>query len=432
MMEELKNRIDSSSQTSSSYQKDLSDAKISLKVLEDEKCHLLTRIASKEREIDDLNEIIRKQKASFETDSNDLRAERNAVVSKYQHEVDTLSLAKHNLEREMASLRTCLESTQRDYDTLQSVLSDKAALQLQYESQINALKVRCDELLAQCEAKTREIDQCRLLLAEKDRELSLASTKLREGEKLRRKLHNTVQELKGNIRVFCRVRPLLASEAASSRALEHIQISATENEQEEIKLIQGGENATGGSLSKTYPFTFDKVFGGSSTQEDVFDEISQLVQSALDGYRVCIFAYGQTGSGKTFTMEGNPSEPHKAGMIPRAVQQVFETTEELREKGWAFEFAVSFLEIYNETIRDLLASKQSNDGKYDIKHVDGRTHVTDLTVQQVDTALVIFSLLKRAAQNRAVAETQCNERSSRSHRYCHASRRSAPLTLGCV
>ena len=79
---------------------------------------------------------------------------------------------------------------------------------------------------------------------------------------------------------------------------------------------------------------FDKVFTPSSSQGDVFGEISQLIQSALDGYNVCIFAYGQTGSGKTFTMEGNPGDHEAKGMIPRALEQVFRTSQDLREKGW--------------------------------------------------------------------------------------------------
>jgi len=78
------------------------------------------------------------------------------------------------------------------------------------------------------------------------------------------------------------------------------------------------------------------VFGPEASQPAVFDEISQLVQSALDGYRVCIFAYGQTGSGKTYTMEGPPASidnEEQRGMIPRAVHQIFASAKELEEKG---------------------------------------------------------------------------------------------------
>ena len=76
------------------------------------------------------------------------------------------------------------------------------------------------------------------------------------------------------------------------------------------------------------------MFKPSSTQEDVFGEISQLIQSALDGYNVCIFAYGQTGSGKTYTMQGDLADPKKQGIIPRALEQVFRTLQDLEEKSW--------------------------------------------------------------------------------------------------
>ena len=73
-------------------------------------------------------------------------------------------------------------------------------------------------------------------------------------------------------------------------------------------------------------------------QEEVFDEISQLVQSALDGYKVCIFAYGQTGSGKTHTMLGTPEE---RGMIPRAMDQIFASSAAMEAQGWSFDMRVS-------------------------------------------------------------------------------------------
>ena len=97
-----------------------------------------------------------------------------------------------------------------------------------------------------------------------------------------------------------------------------------------------------------HEFAFDRVFTPSATQEDVFGEISQLIQSALDGYNVCIFAYGQTGSGKTYTMEGNAADDSTQGMIPRALHQVFRTSQDLREKGWQVSnYYVPWMGIYH-------------------------------------------------------------------------------------
>ncbi len=241
-----------------------------------------------------------------------------------------------------------------------------------------------------CADRSVQIGSVEAQLAEAREQLVVANGKLQAGEALRRKLHNTVQELKGNIRVFCRVRPLSAAEAAAApnreSPMEHITIVSSEggDSLEEIRLVQQVESSSG-SVAKPSVFSFDKVFPGEASQGAVFDEISQLVQSALDGYRVCIFAYGQTGSGKTFTMEGDASDPIRKGMIPRAVEQIFDSTKLLGERGWAFSFEASYLEIYNETIRDLLAVKGPAAGaggepKYDIKHVDGSTHVTDQVV----------------------------------------------------
>lgn len=77
-------------------------------------------------------------------------------------------------------------------------------------------------------------------------------------------------------------------------------------------------------------------------QAEVFGDISQLVQSALDGYRVCIFAYGQTGSGKTHTMLGSPAD---RGMIPRAMDQLFASAAAMKEQGWTFEMQVSLSDL---------------------------------------------------------------------------------------
>jgi len=155
------------------------------------------------------------------------------------------------------------------------------------------------------------------------------------------------------------------------------------------------------------------VFVPGTVNNVIFEEISQLVQSALDGYNVCIFAYGQTGSGKTYTM----SSP-KDGMIPQAVHQIYSVAESLRKKGWTYSMEGSFLEIYNENINDLLGKPEEMDKKkHEIKHDTqrGKTTVTDLTTVNLDSSATVAHLLDRASGNRSVATTKANERSSRSH-----------------
>ena len=94
---------------------------------------------------------------------------------------------------------------------------------------------------------------------------------------------------------------------------------------------------------------FFRVFGPSSSQGEIYDEISQLVQSALDGYNVCVFAYGQTGSGKTYTMEGGPGieeDMEQCGVIPRTIRQIFEMKKQLVEKSWKYKLHVSRLTLH--------------------------------------------------------------------------------------
>ncbi|KAI8825903.1 P-loop containing nucleoside triphosphate hydrolase protein [Fimicolochytrium jonesii] len=288
------------------------------------------------------------------------------------------------------------------------------------ESEMRANKLR----LEQTEETVRVRDATIARLEKELEEAGIAvlnlEGKVREEETIRRKLHNTVQELKGNIRVFCRVRPPLPAEIEEKKEDVLTHISFEDSDDQVIELKQTSESASGQKMvAKSYPFSFDRVFQPGTKQLAVFDEISQLVQSALDGYNVCIFAYGQTGSGKTFTMEGptNAAEDSEdLGMIPRAVHQIFDTATKLKEKGWTYDMEAQFLEIYNESIRDLLGSAGA-EGKHEIKHhpVTGKTSVTDASTVLVTTPAEVHKVLRKASQNRAVASTNCNERSSRSH-----------------
>jgi len=237
---------------------------------------------------------------------------------------------------------------------------------------------------------------------------------INHGEIERRHLHNRILEMKGNIRVFCRLRPAKESERQEGCPLEVIE---EEDEVFEEGILSGVQISFQGARSgrqEQHKFKVDRVFPAHSSQAEVFQEISQLVQSALDGYKVCVFAYGQTGSGKTHTMIGG-KDPESCGMIPRSVTQIFEAAKVLRSRGWTFEIEASFLEIYNETVRDLLVSN-SKGVKYDIKHdQQGRTTVTNLKTVKVGRPEQVYDLIAKADTNRASACTNANEHSSRSH-----------------
>jgi len=216
------------------------------------------------------------------------------------------------------------------------------------------------------------------------------------------RLHNTIQELRGNIRVFCRVRPA----ADDSKVV----VTTQENK---VSITNGSDQ---------HNFAFDKVFGMTANQSDVFVEVSDLVQSALDGYKVCIFAYGQTGSGKTYTMQGNEAPEESLGLIPRALAQIFRTSEDMRVKGWTWSLQVSFMEVYNETIRDLLRNGDAAAGPSTpheqhmiAQHDAWGTVVTGMSCVKVDSMKEINSLIALAAKYRSVGATNMNEDSSRSH-----------------
>jgi kinesin family protein C1 len=124
--------------------------------------------------------------------------------------------------------------------------------------------------------------------------------KLFESEKSRRALHNQVQDLKGHVRVFIRCRPFLASDTTEAHGGGGQQSVVTLHQDRSTITLSNPSNASSASSNRanSHLFSFDHTFGGDSTQEDIFQEVSGLVQSALDGFRVCVFSYGQTGSGK--------------------------------------------------------------------------------------------------------------------------------------
>merc|ERR1711973_251546 len=165
--------------------------------------------------------------------------------------------------------------------------------------------------------------------------------------------------------------------------------------------------------SNTRQFTFDAVYGAKSTQEELYEEnFRSLVDNVLNGFNGTIFAYGQTGTGKTFTMEGVRSDESLKGVIPRSFDHIFKHIS--RTKDEQYLIRASYLEIYQEEIRDLLSKDQTK--RLQLKErPDTGVQVKDLLSYVVKSVSEIEHVLTVGNQNRSVGPTNMNEHSSRSH-----------------
>ncbi|KAK8429874.1 P-loop containing nucleoside triphosphate hydrolase protein [Phyllosticta citricarpa] len=315
-----------------------------------------------------------------------------------------------DLRRETEQLKADIERKTALEKNLRDKLSESTANNMTLESANSAMKAKINFLESDSQAQSTAFAELHKRMQEAVDAAEETKAKLRAEETLRRKLHNQVQELKGNIRVFCRVRPPAEIEATETAEINYPDAGKDSKE----VVIQGPEqkSAMGNVTRSTNPFSFDRVFGPKSQNGEVFEEISQLVQSALDGYNVCIFCYGQTGSGKTYTMSSSD------GMIPLAVQQIYNTAQDLEEKGWRYKMEGQFVEVYNEVLNDLLGKAEEFDKKkHEIRHDAQKksTEITGVTSVPLDSPDKVQSMLSNASRNRSVAATMANSRSSRSH-----------------
>ncbi|XP_060201676.1 kinesin-like protein KIN-5D isoform X2 [Lycium barbarum] len=221
-----------------------------------------------------------------------------------------------------------------------------------------------------------------------------------------------------NVKVVLRCRPPNEDEMKVKGPLV---ISCDEQKQEVTATL----NTATKQINKT--FLFDKVCGPSSQQKDFYDQsVAPLVNEALEGYTCTIFAYGQTGTGKTYTMEGGAIkeknwELHKnAGVIPRAVQQIFDILESQKAE---YTMKVAYIEIYNEEITDLLTldgESKSIDEKSRkplalMEDGKGAVFIRGLEEVTVSTANEIYEILEKGSANKHTAETLLNKQSNRSH-----------------
>lgn len=207
------------------------------------------------------------------------------------------------------------------------------------------------------------------------------------------------------VRVVVRCRPMNSKEIASGfHKVVDVDVKLG---QVSVKIQKGAGN----ELPKT--FTFDAVYDSNSKQVELYDETFRpLVDSVLLGFNGTIFAYGQTGTGKTFTMEGLRGDPEKRGVIPNSFEHIF--THISRSQNQQYLVRASYLEIYQEEIRDLLPKDQSK--RLELKErPDTGVYVKDLSSFVTKSVKEIEHVMNVGNQNRSVGATNMNEHSSRSH-----------------
>ncbi|KAK3217907.1 hypothetical protein Dsin_011877 [Dipteronia sinensis] len=233
-----------------------------------------------------------------------------------------------------------------------------------------------------------------------------------------RKLFNMVQDLKGNIRVYCRIRPAFNTE--TKNVIDYI------GDDGSLVILDPSKPRKEGRKV----FQFNRMFGPTSTQDEVFKDTQPLIRSVMDGYNVCIFAYGQTGSGKTHTMSGPSGGSIKdVGINYLALEDLFEISSR-RKDIINYDIHVQMVEIYNEQVRDLLV-EDSSTTKYPFYICSSTSDkyfqairscasenglsLPDATMHSVKSTADVLHLMKLGGVNRVVSSTAINNRSSRSH-----------------
>lgn len=321
----------------------------------------------------------------LEAEMQSLEEEKNRVIEEAFIRAESEMKAVHEnlagVRMNLLTLQPALRTLTCDYNCLKRQVQDFPYM---LEKAIAEAKQEICQVIGEVSSANQE------LLRKYKREMNL-----------RKKCHNELVRLKGNIRVLCRVRPVCAGE---TNAADTKNLVTFDPEDDAVLYLS--------NKGKLMTFELDKVFTTQATQEEVFHEVQSLVTSCIDGFNVCIFAYGQTGSGKTYTMEGIPEDP---GINQRALRLLFSEVSE-KKPDWDYKITVSMVEIYNETLRNLLGDNPNE--KLDIKMCpdgSGQLYVpglSEFTVESVEDINKVFDL---GHMNRATACTNLNEHSSRSH-----------------
>ena len=360
---------------------------IQIKELTDELAIETERARANEAEKNELQQqvVVLQQKAkraesAHADELSRLSESTKADVSDIQTKYNAAESRAGALEREIASLR-------QEYDEKKAMMTEEMLKELEElretRATFEAQQVTTRDLMSAQTQKIKELEE-----------------KYTGEVTLRRRYFNMLEDLKGKIRVYARTRPLTGIESSQDQKI----VLKTPDE-----------------FTCSYPWRgekkdrsceFDEVFPANATQEQVFEDTRYLVQSAIDGYNVCIFAYGQTGSGKTFTIYGDDANP---GLSPRAIAEVMRCVHR-DSSTCSVKMECYMLELYRDDLVDLLLPQGSDAPKLDIKKdKQGWVTVPNATMVSVATEAEITEVIQAGLKVRKTAGTKMNVESSRSH-----------------
>ena len=395
------------------------------------------------------------------------RAAEHEAAAHKKH-ADDLKKSVRKLKKTNAALKALLEESQQEMSSRSQSLAEAESIIKEAKAREDEKEAQFRERLADCEREAQRDADARIRrheeaaearaareVAQIRSELEAVQARFRSEVATRRKLHEKVMELEGNIRVFCRARPVLDVDRRNVA-------SGGRGTEDDAKVVvecldaggQPGEGTTDNPLKRIdlrfydmmgcrdvdTSFEFDGAFKPGCAQESVYERVSPFVISAVDGYDVCLFAYGQTGSGKTFTMEGGGSRDTAAGgagagnrvnpddgIYSRAMASMFS---EARSRAAAlgtmrYSFEISMTEIYLEEVFDLLApggaaagrnSSSKKSRKVELRQKrGGGVYAEGLTRVPVETPEDVRRVMAVGAKARAVGSHDFNAHSSRSH-----------------
>lgn len=256
-------------------------------------------------------------------------------------------------------------------------------------------------LIEQENYKTIDLRKLKDSLSLEQEKVHILSQKLNNEKFLRRKIHNRYMYLRGNLRVMCRVRPFLSSEKINKKS----QMETLVINNDSISVFQENKQEKN--------FEYDYIFDTKSTQKDVYEEVTLLIQSMVQGNNICIIAYGQTCTGKTYTIQGPNSK--NPGIVPRAAKELFLILNNFAKSDYfeSIRLSLTIIEIYNEQIYNLLEESTPNLNMYE--DASGNLIIPDLSPISINSYEEASKLFKLAAKFRHTSSTEYNDRSSRSH-----------------